>query len=98
MVISNVGDSEAILCRGGKAVQLSTLHSPANEKEKARICMSLLFCCGNLRFEKTDAAGGTVVFYGTWRVNGVLAVTRSIGDRALKEQVRYHEVKKKQTN
>ena len=29
-------------------------------------------------------AGGTVVWFHTWRVNGVLAVTRSIGDRLLK--------------
>lgn len=29
-------------------------------------------------------AGGTVVWYGTWRVNAVLGVSRSIGDRQLK--------------
>lgn len=74
MVISNVGDSEAVVCRDGKAVQLSTLHTPTNEKEKQRVA----------------AAGGAIVHYGTWRVNGVLAVTRSIGDRTLKEQVTAH--------
>jgi hypothetical protein len=30
------------------------------------------------------SAGGTVVWFHTWRVNGVLAVTRSLGDRLLK--------------
>jgi serine/threonine protein phosphatase PrpC len=71
MVVSNVGDSEAILSRGGQAVQLSVLHKPLNEKEKQRV----------------TEAGGTIVHYGTLRVNGVLAVTRSIGDRALKAHV-----------
>jgi len=74
MIVSNVGDSEAVVCRDGKAVQLSTLHTPLNEKEKQRVA----------------AAGGAIVHYGTWRVNGVLAVTRSIGDRTLKAHVTAH--------
>lgn len=37
MIISNVGDSEAVVCRDGTAVQLSTLHTPVNEKEKQRV-------------------------------------------------------------
>lgn len=71
IVVSNVGDSEAVVCRDGKAVQLSILHTPLNEDEKKRVA----------------AAGGTIVFYGQYRVNGVLAVTRSIGDRMLKDHV-----------
>jgi len=31
--------------------------------------------------------GGRIIHYGTWRVEGVLAVTRAIGDRRLKAYV-----------
>ncbi|KAH3743791.1 protein phosphatase 1E [Pelomyxa schiedti] len=64
LVVANVGDSEAVLCSAGKAVRLTTMHNPLLASEKVRV---------------TDA-GGCIVWYGTWRVNGILAVTRSIGD------------------
>jgi hypothetical protein len=48
--------------------QLCTTQKPNREDEKERV----------------KNAGGTVVWFHTWRVNGVLAVTRSIGDRLLK--------------
>jgi len=62
--LANVGDTEAVLSRNGQAVVLSVPHAPGKEDEKQRIV----------------AAGGTVVWYGTWRVNGLLSVSRSIGD------------------
>ncbi len=66
--ISNVGDSEAVLCRQGEpAIVLSVKHLPDIPEEKERICKS----------------GGTVVWYGTWRVNGLLSVSRSIGDSSM---------------
>lgn len=37
IIVSNVGDSEAVVCRDGKAVQLSILHTPLNEDEKKRV-------------------------------------------------------------
>jgi len=38
LTIANVGDSEAVLCRGGKAVALSEIHNPQkNKKELERI-------------------------------------------------------------
>ena len=46
-------------------------HKPQTEAEKKRI----------------EEAGGVVVWYGAWRVNGVLSVARAIGDRKLKEWV-----------
>jgi len=37
LVVANAGDSRSVLCRGGKALQLSEDHKPDNEEEKARI-------------------------------------------------------------
>ena len=36
-LVANAGDSRAVLCRGGKAVTLSTDHKPAAPAERARI-------------------------------------------------------------
>lgn len=67
--VANVGDSRAVLCtQGGRAIDMSADHKPAREDEKARI----------------EKLGGRVIHYGTWRVQGVLAVSRAIGDRRLK--------------
>lgn len=65
--IANVGDSEAVLCQNGKPIVLSRFHLPNDESEKERI----------------QDAGGKVVWYGTWRVNGLLSVSRAIGDYPL---------------
>ncbi len=53
------------------AVQLSDDHKPNRTDERSRI----------------EAAGGVVVWAGTWRVGGVLAVSRAFGDRLLKRYV-----------
>ncbi len=37
--------------------------------------------------ERVEAAGGVVVWAGTWRVAGVLAVSRAFGDKPLKRFV-----------
>ena len=60
-----------MLCRDGKVVELMKPHKPQNEDEKQRI----------------EAAEGVVVWYGAWRVNGILSVARAIGDRKLKQWV-----------
>ena len=56
------------------AVQLSDDHKPNRTDERSRI----------------EAAGGVVVWAGTWRVGGVLAVSRAFGDRLLKRYVVSH--------
>ncbi len=56
------------------AVQLSDDHKPNRTDERTRI----------------EAAGGVVVWAGTWRVGGVLAVSRAFGDRLLKRYVVRH--------
>lgn len=50
---------------------MSIDHKPNREDERQRI----------------EEAGGAVVWAGTWRVGGVLAVSRAFGDRLLKRYV-----------
>ncbi|KAL8199686.1 hypothetical protein R6Q57_013254 [Mikania cordata] len=72
IVVGNCGDSRAVLCRNREAVPLSVDHKPDREDERARI----------------EALGGRIVFAGNEaRVEGVLAMTRAIGDRFLKQVV-----------
>ncbi|CAD7695151.1 unnamed protein product [Ostreobium quekettii] len=72
LTMANVGDSRAVLCRQGKAIQVSVDHKPNEPHEKQRI----------------EDNGGMVVWAGTWRVGGVLAVSRAFGDRPLKKYVK----------
>lgn len=37
LVIANVGDGEAVLCRKGKAVHMSPVHNPGRADENRRI-------------------------------------------------------------
>lgn len=53
------------------ATALTYDHHPDREDERARI----------------EAAGGSVITWGVPRVNGVLAMSRSIGDVYLRRQV-----------
>jgi protein phosphatase 1L len=71
LLVANVGDSRAVICRNGKAVALSDDHKPNRTDERQRI----------------EDAGGVVMWSGTWRVGGVLAVSRAFGDRLLKRYV-----------
>lgn len=68
IVVANCGDSRAVLYRGKEAKALSNDHKPNREDEYARI----------------EAAGGKVIQWNGHRVFGVLAMSRSIGDRYLK--------------
>jgi protein phosphatase 1L len=69
LYVANAGDSRALLVhRNGRAEALSDDHKPNRPDEAARI----------------RALGGAVVFHGVWRVAGVLAVSRALGDRSLK--------------
>ncbi|KAM4700552.1 protein phosphatase 1E [Discoglossus pictus] len=62
--IAWLGDSQVMLVRRGQAVELMKPHKPDREDEKHRI----------------EALGGCVVWFGAWRVNGSLSVSRAIGD------------------
>ncbi|XP_076884988.1 protein phosphatase 2C 16-like [Bidens hawaiensis] len=71
IVVANCGDSRAVLYRGREAIALSNDHKPNREDEYARI----------------EAAGGKVIQWQGHRVFGVLAMSRSIGDRYLKPSI-----------
>ncbi|XP_065851477.1 protein phosphatase 2C 56 [Euphorbia lathyris] len=68
VIVANCGDSRAVLCRGKVAMPLSVDHKPDREDEYARI----------------EAAGGKIISWNGSRVFGVLAMSRSIGDKYLK--------------
>ncbi|CAN1795170.1 Probable protein phosphatase 2C 14 [Linum perenne] len=72
IVVSNLGDCRAVLCRGGVAEALTTDHRAEREDERERI----------------ENEGGYVEIHrGAWRVHGILSVSRSIGDAHLKQWV-----------
>ncbi|XAR49913.1 Phosphoprotein phosphatase [Bertholletia excelsa] len=68
IIVANCGDSRAVLYRGKEPTALSIDHKPNREDEYARI----------------EASGGKVIQWNGHRVFGVLAMSRSIGDRYLK--------------
>ncbi|KAL3613780.1 hypothetical protein CASFOL_041854 [Castilleja foliolosa] len=71
IVTANCGDSRAVLYRGGRVVPLSFDHKGDRSDEKARV----------------ESSGGRIVRTDTYRVEGVLSMTRAIGDRFLKPLV-----------
>lgn len=83
ILVANVGDTKALLCSKRietdsefedasttrlQVAELTRDHHPDREDEKARI----------------EAAGGFVHTWGVPRVNGILSVSRAIGDLSLK--------------
>ncbi|XP_078438683.1 protein phosphatase 2C 50-like [Wolffia australiana] len=70
IIVANCGDSRAVLCKGKEALPLSNDHKPDRVDERARI----------------EAAGGKVINWRGYRVSGFLAMSRSIGDRHLKDR------------
>ncbi|KAL3650546.1 hypothetical protein CASFOL_006949 [Castilleja foliolosa] len=71
LYVANVGDSRTVVSKAGKAIPLSEDHKPNRSDERERI----------------ETAGGVVMWAGTWRVGGVLAMSRAFGNRMLKQFV-----------
>eukprot|EP00968_Pinguiococcus_pyrenoidosus_P017731 scaffold1790_cov257-Pinguiococcus_pyrenoidosus.AAC.26 len=72
LYVANAGDCRAVLVKkGGKTVALSEDHKPNLPRESKRI----------------QESGGRVYFDGSWRVEGILAVARAMGDMMLKPYV-----------
>ncbi|XP_072180226.1 protein phosphatase 1L-like [Diadema setosum] len=70
VIVANVGDSRGVMCdHKGKTVPLSYDHKPQHQQERKRI----------------KKAGGFITFNGVWRVAGILATSRAIGDYPLKD-------------
>lgn len=68
---ANTGDTRAIIGTKRGVVVLTKDHRPDLEEEKIRV----------------ENLGGTVLYYGTSRVQGILAVSRALGDAGLKPYV-----------
>lgn len=69
LIVGNCGDSRAVLCRGGSAIELSQDHKPDLPDERARI----------------EQAGGWVQSGSVPRVNGDLSLSRALGDLEYKD-------------
>jgi protein phosphatase 1L len=66
-----VGDSRGVMCDSkGNVIPLSFDHKPQQMRERKRI----------------KEAGGFVTFNGVWRVAGILATSRALGDYPLKDK------------
>ncbi|XP_059304899.1 probable protein phosphatase 2C 75 isoform X1 [Lycium ferocissimum] len=71
IIVANCGDSRAVLSRRGSAIPLSYDHKPDRQEERSRI----------------ESCGGRVLFADGARVEGILGMSRAIGDRYLKPYV-----------
>ncbi|CAN6374354.1 unnamed protein product, partial [Urochloa humidicola] len=71
LLVANVGDSRAIICKGGQAIAVSRDHKPDQTDERQRI----------------EEAGGFVTWAETWCVGGVVPVSRAFGNKLLKKYV-----------
>ncbi|PIA36578.1 hypothetical protein AQUCO_03300046v1 [Aquilegia coerulea] len=71
LVVANVGDSRAVICKNGVAKQLSVDHEPSKERENIES-----------RGGFVSNLPGDVA-----RVDGQLAVARAFGDKSLKEHL-----------
>ncbi|XP_018796697.1 PREDICTED: probable protein phosphatase CG10417 isoform X1 [Bactrocera latifrons] len=71
LTVANVGDSRGVMCDSrGIAIPLSFDHKPQQVRERKRI----------------HDAGGFIAFRGVWRVAGILATSRALGDYPLKDK------------
>lgn len=71
LIVANVGDSRGVMCDSrGVAIPLSFDHKPQQVRERKRI----------------HDAGGFIAFRGVWRVAGILATSRALGDYPLKDK------------
>ncbi|XP_047050876.1 probable protein phosphatase 2C 21 [Lolium rigidum] len=82
IIVGSVGDSRCVLSRNGQAIDLSTDHKPNLPDERRRIQNAGGRVTRDTR--RVWCAGQERVQLGSYRVNGLLAMSRSIGDFILK--------------
>ncbi|KAL2612680.1 hypothetical protein R1flu_024372 [Riccia fluitans] len=75
IIASNVGDARVVLSRGRRALQMTFDHKPDVEEERKRI----------EKRNPTPKKPLVVNVDGTWRVGGLLALSRAFGDVYLKD-------------
>ena len=71
LISAHVGDSRAVMVTLDDSFDLTCDHKPSNPSEKERV----------------ELLGGRIIQYGVLRVQGVLAVTRALGDFSLRPYV-----------
>ena len=71
VTIANAGDSRAVISCAGKAKALSKDHKPNDPIERKRI----------------EQLGGHVIHYGCYRLQGILAISRALGDKQLEPYI-----------
>ncbi|CAN0004949.1 unnamed protein product, partial [Laminaria digitata] len=77
IISCNLGDSRAVLSRGGKALDLTEDHKPNAPREMERIYRH----DGMVTWEGFECSQGLQIEgTGVYRINGNLAVARAIGD------------------
>lgn len=78
LLFANCGDTEALVCYGRQ------------KDDPGRMRFDLLSTKHSAESEKAkiEELGGKVVWFGSWRVNGILAVSRSLGDPNMGDVVR----------
>jgi protein phosphatase 1L len=82
LLTANAGDSRVVISRGGEAVQLTTDHVPDDEEERERI-----------EAQNPNPKLPLVRYVGkTWRVGGVLALSRAFGDAYMKSSLQFEGV------
>ncbi|XP_013107051.2 protein phosphatase 1F [Stomoxys calcitrans] len=71
LYVAWVGDSRCLLVSPSVSLQLVKPHKPDSMDERKRI-------------ESAETGGAVVIVQGHWRVNGIINVSRSIGDHSVK--------------
>ncbi|XP_073827469.1 protein phosphatase 1F [Musca autumnalis] len=71
LYVAWVGDSRCLLVSPTVSLQLVKAHKPDSIDERKRI-------------ESIETGGAVVFVHGQWRVNGIINVSRSIGDHSVK--------------
>eukprot|EP00854_Cymbomonas_tetramitiformis_P009610 gene9610-11384_t len=89
LLAAGAGDARVLVCENGKEpVQLTIDHVPDTESERLRIEAAN----PNLNMPIVQYVGGT------WRVGGLLALSRSLGDAYMKESLVYEGISDKGNN
>ncbi len=90
LISANVGDSRAVLCRAGKAIDLTRDHKPNDPMERSRIeslggrvdWFGPVDELGNPVTHIRSNSGKRRSVAGVYRINRNLALSRAIGDRS----------------